>query len=63
MKYTRQTGGHVRLTTREMGEHHITIPSHPSLRVGTLSSIIRDVAEHLKISKNEVADKLFQEKH
>lgn len=25
---TRETGGHMRLTTRERGEHHITIPKH-----------------------------------
>ena len=37
---TRQTGAHLRLTTPEHGEHHITIPRHDSLRVGTLSSIL-----------------------
>lgn len=25
---TRQTGSHLRLTTQENGEHHITIPRH-----------------------------------
>jgi predicted RNA binding protein YcfA (HicA-like mRNA interferase family) len=25
---TRQTGSHVRLTTSECGEHHVTIPMH-----------------------------------
>jgi len=32
---TRQTGSHMRLTTLERGEHHITVPAHGSLRVGT----------------------------
>ena len=31
---TRQTGGHMRLTTLEHGEHPITIPRHESLRIG-----------------------------
>jgi predicted RNA binding protein YcfA (HicA-like mRNA interferase family) len=25
---TRQTGSHIRLTTQENGQHHITIPAH-----------------------------------
>ncbi len=25
---TRQTGSHVRLTTQQNGEHHVTIPNH-----------------------------------
>lgn len=25
---TRQTGSHIRLTTYEHGEHHLTIPQH-----------------------------------
>jgi predicted RNA binding protein YcfA (HicA-like mRNA interferase family) len=28
---TRQTGSHMRLTTSQSGEHHITIPRHASL--------------------------------
>lgn len=36
-KFTRQTGSHIRLTTMEIGEHHITIPKHKPLKVGTLS--------------------------
>ncbi len=34
---TRQTSSHMRLTSLERGEHHITIPQHNSLRVGTFS--------------------------
>ena len=33
---TRQSGSHMRLTTAEGGEHHVTIPRHDPLRVGTL---------------------------
>lgn len=38
---SRQTGSHLRLTTERKGEHHVTIPKHKPLRVGTLSSILR----------------------
>jgi len=51
---TRQTGSHIRLTTTRAGEHHITIPMHKPLKVGTLNSILKDVAEHLGISKEEL---------
>jgi len=56
---TRQTGSHMRLTTQENGEHHITIPRHDPLRVGTLSAILGDVADHLGITRNELARRLF----
>jgi len=39
-RVTRQTGSHLCLTTTERGEHHITIPNQPSLRVGTLAAIL-----------------------
>jgi predicted RNA binding protein YcfA (HicA-like mRNA interferase family) len=39
---TRQTGSHMRLTSTHRGdEHHITIPRHKSLRVGTLIPIAK----------------------
>ena len=56
---TRQTGSHIRLTTQQNGEHHITIPNHDPLRIGTLSSILSLVAEHFKISKEELVKQLF----
>ena len=56
---TRQTGSHMRLTTTQQGEHHVTIPRHGSLRAGTLSAILSDVAEHLGIPKQTLAEALF----
>ena len=56
---TRQTGSHLRLTTTEKGEHHITIPKHSPLRIGTLSAVLADVAEHLGTTRVELANKLF----
>jgi len=51
---SRQTGSHIRLTTQLMGDHHITIPSHNPIKIGTLSSILGDIASHFKISKEEL---------
>ena len=56
---TRQTGSHLRLTTQTNGEHHITIPAHDSLKIGTLSGILGEVARHPEISKTELIDQLF----
>jgi predicted RNA binding protein YcfA (HicA-like mRNA interferase family) len=56
---TRQHGSHIRLTTDQNGRHHITIPDHRPMRVGTLSSILTEVAEHLNLSKKEVSSQLF----
>lgn len=56
---TRQNGSHMRLTTQQGGEHHITIPNHAPLRVGTLAGILADVAEHFGISRDELLDRLF----
>lgn len=36
---TRQVGSHIRLSTTVKGEHHITIPNHDYLKIGTLSII------------------------
>jgi len=59
-RVTRQTGSHLRLTTTQQGEHHITIPNHNPLRVGTLSGILADIAEHFLITREECLHKLFE---
>jgi predicted RNA binding protein YcfA (HicA-like mRNA interferase family) len=56
---SRQKGSHIRLTTLSNGEHHLTIPNHNPIKLGTLSSILGDVAAHFKISKEETVKKLF----
>ena len=56
---TRQTGSHLRLTTQVNGEHHVTVPAHGHLKVGTLSGILTEVARHLELPKDEVASRLF----
>jgi predicted RNA binding protein YcfA (HicA-like mRNA interferase family) len=56
---TRQTGSHFRLTTQMKGEHHITIPQHKEIRVGTLKAILVDVADHIGIDQQELMETLF----
>ena len=57
---SRQTGSHLRLTSVAKGpEHHVTIPMHRTLRVGTLADILSDVALYFEMDKEELADRLF----
>ncbi len=56
---TRQSGSHMRLTTQLNGEHHITVPAHDPLRIGTLSAILSDVAAHFNKTKEELSKELF----
>lgn len=58
-RVTRQTGSHLRVTTHEHGEHHLTIPQHTPLRVGTLSAILADVAAHFQLSRDQLLKTLF----
>lgn len=56
---TRQNGSHIRLTTHQNSEHHITIPRHDPLKIGTLSAIMNDIAKHFRISRDDLINKLF----
>ena len=57
---THQTGSHIRLTTQKQGEHHITIPAHNPLKVGTLKAILRDFANHFQLNRDELLNQLFR---
>ena len=56
---TRQSGSHIRLTTSRNGTHHITIPDHRPIKVGTLSGILGDIAVHHQITREELLALLF----
>jgi len=56
---TRQTGSHIRLTTGRGGEHHVTIPAHNPLKVGTLNAILRDIGSHHGLARDEMLRTLF----
>ena len=56
---TRQTGSHMRVTTELRGQHHVTIPAHRALRIGTLAGILDDVAAHFNIARDALIGQLF----
>jgi predicted RNA binding protein YcfA (HicA-like mRNA interferase family) len=56
---TRQAGSHIRLTTVMNGEHHVTVPDHDPLRIGTLAAVLASVAEHFEITRDELIRRLF----
>jgi predicted RNA binding protein YcfA (HicA-like mRNA interferase family) len=58
-RVTRQSGSHIRLTTSSPSQHHVTVPAHDPLKIGTLAGILSDVADHLKVSREDLLQKLF----
>lgn len=59
---TRQSGSHIRLTSRQKSiEHHVTIPAHDQLKVGTLAAILSEVAEYLETTRDKLLEELFRE--
>ena len=58
---TRQTGSHLRLTSSAKGaEHHVTVPAHKEIRLGTLHTMLRDVAAYLEMEPSQLIEELFR---
>lgn len=58
---TWRTGGHLRLSFSAKGhEHHITIPAHQELKVGSLNAIPGDVGAYLEMDRAKLAEALFR---
>ena len=56
-----QTGSHIRITSNIMNiEHHLTIPDHNPIKIGTLNGILNEVAGYLKKDKKELIKELFE---
>ena len=59
-RVARTKGSHMTLKSVVGGRiHHMTVPRHTDIRVGTLNVIIGDVAEFHFLTTREVRDKLF----
>jgi predicted RNA binding protein YcfA (HicA-like mRNA interferase family) len=58
-RVTRQAGSHVRLSCEQPTQHHVTIPNHDELRIGTLAAILGDIAAHHGLSREALIEKLF----
>jgi predicted RNA binding protein YcfA (HicA-like mRNA interferase family) len=55
----RQTGSHATLTRREDHvEHHVTVPMHNPIKVGTLNSILGSVVGHLGVDRDDLIAEL-----
>ncbi len=58
---TRQTGSHIRVTSNFKGrEHHVTIPAHKQLKVGTLAEVLSNVAAYLDLTREKLVQELFR---
>lgn len=55
-----QTGSHVRSTTQKNGEHHVTVPMHSPLKIGTFAAILRGIGDHHGLSRDELLRRLFE---
>ena len=56
---TRQTGSHIRLSCAEPGQHHVTVPAHNPLRIGTLAAVLDAVCQHHSLSRDALLLRLF----
>jgi predicted RNA binding protein YcfA (HicA-like mRNA interferase family) len=57
---TRQVGSHIRLTSTIRGtQHHVTVPAHKELRLGTLVRILFEGAAYLELSRADLEHELF----
>lgn len=54
----RQDGSHMRLSTTQHGEHHVTVPAHSALKVGLLNAVLKDVAAHHRMSLEDLLGEL-----
>jgi predicted RNA binding protein YcfA (HicA-like mRNA interferase family) len=55
----RQKGSHIRIKTELNGEHYETIPNHKPIKIGTLSDILNNIAEHFDMTKEELMAQIF----
>ena len=58
-RITRQTGSHIRLTYPGPPQHHITVPAHTPLKLGTLSGILAEIGSQFGLSRERLLERLF----
>ncbi len=51
---TGQVGSHEVLETDTPSHQRLVVPAHKSLRVGTLSAILRSVASHKRVTREDI---------
>ena len=53
-----QVGSHIILQTDQPSSQRIAIPAHKALRIGTLNGILRTVASHKNVSREDILSSL-----
>jgi predicted RNA binding protein YcfA (HicA-like mRNA interferase family) len=53
-----RVGSHIILQTDLPSSQRIAVPAHESLRIGTLNSILRAVAAHKKVNREDILSSL-----
>ena len=53
-----QVGSHITLETDEPSRHRIVVPDHAVLRIGTLAALLKAVARHKGVSRDELVNGL-----
>ena len=53
-RLTHQEGSHIVLETDQPSHQRIAIPAHKNLRIGTLSAILRTVARHKNVDRQDL---------
>lgn len=56
---SRQKGSHIRLTCSFPQTHHVTIPNHDPIKVGTLSAILADISVNRNQTKEDLIKEIF----
>jgi predicted RNA binding protein YcfA (HicA-like mRNA interferase family) len=58
-RHTHQVGSHMVLETEIPTHQRISIPDHKTLNVGTLGNILRAVASHKRVSREQILNSLM----
>jgi predicted RNA binding protein YcfA (HicA-like mRNA interferase family) len=53
-----QVGSHIILQTDQPASQRIAIPAHKALRIGTLNGILRTVASHKNVGREDILSSL-----
>ena len=57
-----QSGSHIVIKTIRNGENTQSVPNHKPLKVGTLDGILKEISDHLGITKRELVRLLTSKK-
>jgi predicted RNA binding protein YcfA (HicA-like mRNA interferase family) len=53
-RHVHQVGSHVVLETDDPSHHRLAVPDHKILRVGALNGILRAVAKHKSVNREDI---------